>query len=306
VLAARGDNQGALGELDQAVRLFPDFGAAWYSKGLALRNLGRIDEAQQALARAQQLGARWPGVDDPLMARVRTLRDDPSAHLERGLALDRRGDLDGAIREHEAAVAADPSYAQAHINLISLYGRKGDPARAEAHYREVLRLGSHLAEAHYNYGVLLMLQGRTDEAAPVFKQALEANPQHAGAWNNLGQIAERQGRFDEAITDYRRALAQAPGDDAMRFNLGRMLIATRQYPEAIAQFETLAGVENPARPRYVFGLATAWVLSGDLQKGRRYALEARQLAETMGQSDLVAAIDRDLARLSQAEIKNER
>ena len=48
------------------------------------------------------------------------------------------GDVDGAIAAHEAALALDPSLAQAHANLISLYGRARNFAKAEEHYRAVV------------------------------------------------------------------------------------------------------------------------------------------------------------------------
>jgi Tfp pilus assembly protein PilF len=299
VLAARGKYDTALAQFDIAVNAFPEFGAAWYAKGLALRNLRRLDDAREALARAQQYGTRWPGIVDPLMARVKSLRDDPTAHLQRGLDLDRAGDLAGAIREQEAALAVDGSVVQAHVNLISLYGRQGDVARAEEHYREAVRLGVNLGEAHYNYGVLMLLQQRDQEAAAAFRKALDVNPQHAGAWNNLGRIAERAGTLDEALDDYRRAVRLGSSDPTMRYNLGRMLLATQKFDEAISEFQVLAAVKGPAQPRYVFGLATACVQAGDIARGRQHALEARALAASLGQTDLVAAIDRDLAKLPQ-------
>lgn len=297
VLASRQDYAGALHEFDAAVALFPGFGPAWYAKGLALRRVRRVDEARAALERAKLLGARWPAVDDPVLARVSALRDDPGAHLRRGVALERQGDLTGAIREHEAALASNPALAQAHANLISLYGRQGAWEAAESHYRETVRLGFSAPEAHYDLGVVLLLQHRDAEAADAFRRALAVNPQHPGAWNNLGQVAEHAGQLREALDDYRRAAAVAPGDGTIRFNVARMLIATKQYGEAIAELEKLSAIEGPGRARYMFGLATAWVLSGDLKKGRHYATEARALAAAQGQTELVMAIDRDLARL---------
>jgi predicted Zn-dependent protease len=147
--------------------------------------------------------------------------------------------------------------------------------------------------------VLLLMQQRDAEAATAFQLALAGNPENAGAWNNLGQLAERSGQPETALDAYRRAVERAPADSMMRFNLARMLIATRHYTEAIPQLETLSAVDGPERPRYVFGLATAWVHAGDLGKGRQYATEARALAAAKGQLDLVAAIDRQLAGLPQ-------
>ena len=48
---ARGNANAAAAEFDRAVRLYPEFGAAWYSRGLALRDLGRLDDARASLAR---------------------------------------------------------------------------------------------------------------------------------------------------------------------------------------------------------------------------------------------------------------
>ena len=80
------------------------------------------------------------------------------ALLQRGTKLADAGDLDGAIAAHEAALARDPSLAQAHANLIALYGRDENWAKAEEHYRAVVALGFNLADAHYDYGVLLGMQ----------------------------------------------------------------------------------------------------------------------------------------------------
>ena len=162
VRAGHGQFQAAVTEFDAAVRLYPEFGAAWYARGLALRNLNRLDDARESLARGQTYGARWPAVEDPLLAHVRALRGDGGAHMMRGLALERQGDVAGATAEDEAAVEVNPELAQAHINLIALYGRQQEWSKAEAHYDAAVKLGSGLADANYNYGVLQVAQGKMD------------------------------------------------------------------------------------------------------------------------------------------------
>jgi len=46
----------ALVQLEIALRLDPDFAEAYYHKGVALEQFGQKTEAQQAYARAKQLG----------------------------------------------------------------------------------------------------------------------------------------------------------------------------------------------------------------------------------------------------------
>jgi tetratricopeptide (TPR) repeat protein len=299
VLEARGDHRGALVQLQSAVELYPEFGAAWYTLGMAQRNAGLVEDARQSLTRAQQYGARWPAVDDPVMARVRALRDDGPAHAEWGLELQKQGDVAGSILEYERAVAANPELGSAHVNLIALYARQQNWAKAEEHYTQALASGTALAEAHYNFGTCLAMQGKREAAADEFRKALAVNPQYAGAWAALGQLAEFDGRISDAETAYRKAAEQSPADPALRFNVARMLIARQQYRDAIAELEPAVTIDYPDRARFLFALSTAHVLAGDVAAGRQYAMQARDLAKSRGQNELAAAIDRDLAKLPQ-------
>jgi len=232
-----------------------------------------------------------------VLAGVAALRDDESASLQRGLKLAEAGDLAGAIAAHEAALARDPSIAQAHANLISLYGRTGNWAKAEEHYRAVVALGVNLADAHYDYGVLLGLQEQWDLAADAYRKAIAVNPQHAQAHHNLGQLLERQRRFEAAADEYRRAVESQPTFRRARFNLGRMLIGLGKNDEAIQELEQLKEPRDSEAPQYLFALATAYVRAGRKDDGVRWAIDAKNLAIEQGQRELADAIDRELARL---------
>jgi tetratricopeptide (TPR) repeat protein len=287
----------AVARLQRAVALFPEWGAAHYALALSYRALGRREEAQRALERHAQYGPRWPAQDDPVLAAVTALRDDAQASLQRGLKLAEAGDLAGAIAAHETALARDPSIAQAHANLISLYGRTRNWAKAEEHYRAVVSLGFNLGEAHYDYGVLLGLQEKWEPAATAFRQAIAVNPRHTRAWNNLGQVLERERPLEPAADAYRKAVESEPTFRLARFNLGRMLIALGRNGDAIAELEQLTEPRDAEAPRYLFALATAHVRAGHSDEGIKWATDARNLALEHGQRELAEAIDRELAKL---------
>ena len=209
IAAAEGHHEEAVAHLQRAVTLFPEWGAAHYALALSYRALGRREDAQRALEQHARFGPRWPAIADPVLATVTSLRDDAQTNLQRGLKLADAGDVAGAIAAHEAALALDPSIAQAHANLVVLYGRARDWPKAEAHYRTVVALGFNLADAHYDYGVLLGLQQRWEDAADAYRKAIAVNPRHAGAHNNLGQILERQQKIDAAAAAYRQAVTRS-------------------------------------------------------------------------------------------------
>ncbi len=297
IAADEGRHDVAVAHLERAVALFPEWGAAHYALALSYRALGRRDEAQRALDRHTQYGPRWPAVEDPALATVTTLRDDAQTSLERGLRLADAGDLAGAIAAHEAALVRDPSVAQAHANLISLYGHAQNWVKAEEHYRAVVALGSNLGDAHYDYGVLLGLQEKWEPAADAYRQAIAINPRHAHAQHNLGQILERERRFDEAATAYRQAVDSEPTFRMARLNLGRMLLALGRADEAVVELQKLTEPRDAEAPRYLFALATAHVRAGHKDEGIKWATDARRLALDYGQHELAAAIERDLALL---------
>jgi tetratricopeptide (TPR) repeat protein len=297
IAAREGRHAEAVAHLERAVGLFPEFGAAHYALARAYRALGRREDAENAVARHAQFGARWPAVEDPLLAGVSALREDAGALVQRGVKRADAGDLEGAIAAHVAAVALNPSFAQAHANLIGLYGRVRNWKEAEEHYRAVVKLGVNVSDAHYDYGVLLGLQEQWDAAAEAYRLALALNPQYAQARNNLGQILERQQKPAEAAAEYQRAVDSQPTLRIARFNLGRMLIAQGQSERAIAELANLTEPRDAEAPRYLFALATAHARAGHRDEAIKWATEAKVLAERHGDTALAAAIERDLAKI---------
>ena len=294
IAAAQGRHAEAIQGFERAIALFPEFGSAHYALALSYRATGKRDEAQAELRRHAEFGARWPALgirsSRPLMHSGRIL----AALIKRGTRLADAGDLEGAIAAHEAALARDPSLAQAHENLISLYGRTKNWTKGEEHYDAVARLGGMTADASYDYAVLLSMQEKWEPATEAYRKAIALNPQHARAHNNLGQILERQRQLDAASAEYRLAVDSQPTLRIARFNLGRMLVAQSKFDDAISELQKLSEPRDGETPRYLFALAAAHVRAGHRDEGRKLAEEARQLALAFGQTELAASIERDL------------
>jgi tetratricopeptide (TPR) repeat protein len=290
IASAEGRHDEAVAYLTRALTLFPEWGAANYALALSLRALGRLDAARDALDRHAQFGARWPALEDRVLAAVNGVRDDAGARMRRGLQLADAGDPTGAIGEYEAALERNPSLPLAHENLLKLYGRAGNWTKAEEHYRSAVAMGFNLADVHYDYGVLLGLQQKWDLAADAYRSAIAVNPLHAEAHNNLGQLLERQQQFDAALEAYRRAVNSQPTFRLARFNVGRALLALGRPRDAVAELEKLAQPRDAESPRYLFALAVAHIRAGNRDEGLKWATDARQLATSYGQHELAAAI----------------
>ena len=98
------------------------------------------------------------------------------------------------------AIAAEPDFADAHLNLGRLHHEAGELGRAEAEYRRATQCDPGDATAHFNLAVLLEDGGRPEEAIQAYAQAIARDPDSAAdAHYNLGLLLESRGRRDEAM-----------------------------------------------------------------------------------------------------------
>ncbi|MCP5113955.1 MAG: tetratricopeptide repeat protein [bacterium] len=292
ILSSEGDIRAAAGHLQQACKLFPRFREAHYALSRAYRSLGKTAEAEKHLALYQASEEGLPSFPDPLLDRVDALRaDSPQQHLRDGLDHERAGELQQALAEYIEAVELNPDYAQAHINLISVYGKLRQFNNAAAHYRRAQAINPNLAEGHYNYGVALLAQDRHTEALEAFQQAIELNPLSADTHHNLGYTLDELGRGDEAVHHYQEAIRHRPNFRLPRYHLARHYYAKGNPGEAIRYLEKTLVPEDEETPGYAYFLALAHARAGNREQAGRYAKMARDKAATFGQQDLVALIE---------------
>ncbi|MGH9660780.1 MAG: tetratricopeptide repeat protein, partial [Bryobacteraceae bacterium] len=256
----------------------------------AQRSAGDTAGAARHAALSEKHKLAAPPLDDPLLTAVNQLNAGAVPLIGEGLRLDRAGQLAESAAVHEKALEIDPQLAQAHINLISLYGRLGRPERAEQHYRSAIALNPNLAEAYYNYGVL-----RASEEA--FRKALDINPNYAEAHGNLGDLVQRRGDLAGARRHFEKAVALKPDYRVARFHLARILIHQGALAPAIAHLEKILAPEDETTPAYLYALGAAHARSGDRDSALRYLRQAREHAARYGQTAVIGSIDRDLRQL---------
>jgi eukaryotic-like serine/threonine-protein kinase len=159
---------------------------------------------------------------------------DAKVHSNLGLALDRKGDTDGAIAAGKEAVRLDPKDAHCHGNLgITLVG-KGDVDGAIICFQEAIRLDPTNATAHYNFGITLGDKGDPDGAAGAFRESIRLDTTYANAHTGLGTALHRKGDYDGAATEYRKAIDLDPGDAGKYRNLVKALAPLGRLEEARA------------------------------------------------------------------------
>ena len=95
-------------------------------------------------------------------------------HLELGVAYEKKGEFDGAIKQYRLAAKKLPV---AYLHLGNAHFQKNELHEAEEFYKEAIKRDAHNADAYNNLAWLYYVKGNNlDEAEKLAKKALELNP----------------------------------------------------------------------------------------------------------------------------------
>ncbi len=162
--------------------------------------------------------------------------DSAPAHVNLGLALQDKKDLDGAIRHFEKAVELDNNFAWAHHNLGNALRDMKDLDGALKHFHMAIGLDPSFANVHNGLGCVLLDQRDLDEAIETFHKAIELDPRFAFAHNNLGIALRDKKDLDGAIEHFRKAIELDPKFAGAHHNLGHALKNKNNLDEAIKHY----------------------------------------------------------------------
>jgi tetratricopeptide (TPR) repeat protein len=169
------DLKAALGQLDEALALYPEFALAHYEKGLLLFEQNEVDKALEAFVKAIQIKP-----------------DYLEAKLNFGIALLAKKDYEKAEMVFRDVLKQKSDSPAAHMNLgRALYAlKKIDEAESELKQAISLKGGENLALAHRYLGGIYMQKKRNAEAAAELQKYLDLSPKAPDADKIKATIAD--------------------------------------------------------------------------------------------------------------------
>jgi tetratricopeptide (TPR) repeat protein len=257
--AAGHQDEFAVIEYGNAVRLDPKFGEARYRLAQTYERMNNLRDAYAEYIRAADA---WPdnreaqlkatqllllaGRFDDAKARAGALLakspQDIDAILLRADAMAALKDPAGAIAEIEEATRVSPNDSRAFVTLGAVRMRSGEGKDAEAAFRKAIALDRSSAEARLALANYLWAAGRLDEAEHAIADALTLAPDHLLANRMQADLYVRTGRPDQAETPLKKVadISKAP---AARLQLADYYLRLNRMDDARRLLEELAAAE---------------------------------------------------------------
>ena len=132
-------------------------------------------------------------------------------HHNLGHALQTNGRLDEAMAHYHAAIALQPEYVRARIQLASALFAKGKVAEGITHLEKAHGIDPENADVLVELGLGHGKMRALERAAALYRQAIALDSEHPIAHFNLARVLHVRGAVAEAIPLYRRAMALDAG-----------------------------------------------------------------------------------------------
>ena len=247
----------AIVQFDRAVALAPGVADFHASRGVALKALGRLDEAVAAYDTAIPLAPN--GAD---------------AHYNRGLALSELGRLTDALAAFDKALGLDPRSIAALNNRALVLQDMGLPGEALKWLDKALAIDPQAAEVHNNRGLAYQDLGDLACAVSAFDRALRARPEFAQAHANRGDVFSAMGKPEAGLGSFDQALRIAPHFADAYCGKGVALLKRRDAAGALAALRRCLEI-SPGHVRALAFLAIALRETGRTEEARTLADPAR-------------------------------
>jgi tetratricopeptide (TPR) repeat protein len=229
-----GNFAAAIGEFDEALRLDPRLGAAYYNRAQSYIGLGRLDEALADLDSTLRItpgyayaiasrGDVWAKRGDAERAlaeydeAIRLSPENATLLTSRGFMALNRGDQDRALADFEAALRFNPRDSLGLLGRAMVLLQRGERERALEHLAQAVAVGSKDATAYTVRGQVWMANNDFDRAIADFNEALRKNPHHAAALRDRGHAWLAKNELRKALVDLDKSIRLDPAD-AIAFN----------------------------------------------------------------------------------------
>jgi tetratricopeptide (TPR) repeat protein len=301
-----GDVQGALADLDAAIKANPNLSIAHETAGDIHRRQGDHEAARVYYEKAcainrysfrthYNLGITYQA----LASQVRS--PDSKTAMERYFDYLRQ-----AADVYVRAIIIKPDDFDANINLSACYFQLGKYDQALQYCQAAIAIDPQSACAYSNLGVIYDSQNRLYDAINAYKESLERDTRQPGLWLNLGATQLRQRQPKAALYSFEQAAALSPQDSLALEQQGLCYWQMQDYTRALDAYDRAAKI-NPKSAGAFRGIGVVhmgqYLLTRDDElRDRALAAWNRSLELKSDQEDLRRLVEKYTPRPSTPQL----
>jgi serine/threonine-protein kinase len=257
------DQLESIRNFEEAIRLQPDFGAAY--AGVAFGWITRFDLGFAPFNEAE------PAAREAATKATQLVPDLPDGHTTLADLSWFDWNWKAAEPEFRRAIELDPNYLDARNDYSYFLIIQGRLPEAIAQIERAAALDPFSPLVHVTFGLALARSRRYPEARQHFERVYELDPQSPIALRNLAGVAEQTGDFEKTLSLIEQQLRARGGDILQVPQAGR--VYAKQGRRADAQ-QVLANVTRPGSQATAWQVASLYFALGDKDGGFEWLTKA--------------------------------
>jgi protein O-mannosyl-transferase len=242
----------SIDNLEQALRIFPDFPDAHTEAGNAYLQGGMLDSAAYHFNKAIAMSPYQSIAANNL-----------------GTVYLRQGKLQEAIKAYRLSLSINPGFAQAYFNLGGCLIDTKQYDSAVMFLNKALELNPGYTDAIQKIGLAYFQAKKYDMAEAYFKKAMEMNPNDVNAVNNLGAAYLNAGNIQQALEVFKKTVTMNPNYVAGYSNMAHCYFQLKQY-EATIQTVNKALSLDPGDVKDIPYIALSYQAMGKMDLAKQY------------------------------------
>ena len=197
--------------------------------------------------------------------------ETPERIFSQAMALQRAGDLDGAIREYREFLKLEPRQGLVHSNLGAVLAKAGRYEEAVSEYRDALKFSPGNPAVSLNLALAYYKMGRFTQAAEQLAAVHRADPSNAQATELLADCYLQLGKNKQVVELLEPVAAKNPDSLDVAYLLGTALIRDNRVEEGQVLVDRILRNGDSAEARLLMGMTKMTALDfagarGDLEK----------------------------------------
>ncbi len=270
--------QGAIESFTQAIKLNPDYSAAYNQRGDAFYRLEKYEKAQSDSSEAIRLNPKdanayydrgftlytlnnYNGAIADFSQAITIDSTNADAYYARGLARSQIKEKQAAIEDFNQAIAINSDYAAAYLERAKIFRKQGKKLEAIKDFDEAIALKPENPEYYYERGLVNFQLNQKQSARKDFTKAIELDSKYIQAYLMRGDIYSESGDTQKAYADYNQAFLLNDKFPDTYIHWGKFRLKNNDTEAAIKDFQKAIQLD-PKEPSAYNSRGNAYLAKG--------------------------------------------